>query len=197
MVRRNLEQAFAPGFEVPEKFVDDVRAMTYPAYRDSARESEAYTDEKPLDQRLQEVGLPLLVVFGEQDQLYAARESLSAYAAIPGVETALIAEAGHSPNVETPEQTAAILGRFVNSLAPEPAPRPRPDPRPNQQPKQGAQAGGNRGAGQDANGQGGNAGGNRQGRGNAGGNNPQGRGNANQGTRPGTSQPGQGQGQQD
>jgi pimeloyl-ACP methyl ester carboxylesterase len=119
MVRRNLEQAFAPGFEVPDRFVDDVRAMTYPAYRDSAKESEVFTDEKPLDQRLQELGLPLLVVFGEQDQLYPARESLSAYAAVPGVETVLIPEAGHSPNVETPEKTAAIIGRFVNSLVPE------------------------------------------------------------------------------
>jgi pimeloyl-ACP methyl ester carboxylesterase len=126
MVRRNLEQAFAPGFEVPDRFVDDVRAMTYPAYRDSAEESEAYTDEKPLNQRLQELGLPLLVIFGEQDQLYPARESLSAYAAIPGVETVLIPEAGHSPNVETPEKTAAILGRFVNSLAPEPVTGPSP-----------------------------------------------------------------------
>jgi pimeloyl-ACP methyl ester carboxylesterase len=126
MVRRNLQQAFAPGFDVPDRFVDDVRAMTYPAYRDSAEESEAYTDEEPLNQRLQDLGLPLLVIFGEQDQLYPARESLSAYAAIPGVETVLIPEAGHSPNVETPEKTAAILGRFVNSLAPEPVTEPSP-----------------------------------------------------------------------
>jgi len=126
MLRRNLEQAFAPGFEVPDRFIDDVRAMTYPAYRDSAKESEAYTDEEPLDQRLQDLGLPLLVIFGEQDQIYPARESLSAYAAVPGVETVLIAEAGHSPNVETPEKTAAIIGRFVNSLAPEPVAKPVP-----------------------------------------------------------------------
>lgn len=123
MIRRSLEKAFAPGFEVPDKFVDDVRAMTYPAYRDSADESDAYVEEKPLDQRLEELELPLLVVFGGQDQIYDARESLSAYAAVPGVATVLISEAGHSPNVETPRKTAAILGRFVNSLAPEPAPR--------------------------------------------------------------------------
>ncbi len=124
MLRRNLEQAFAPGFEVPEEFVDDIRAMTYPAYRDSAKESEAYSDERSLDQRLEDLGLPLLVIFGAQDQIYPARESLSAYAAIPGVVTVLIPEAGHSPNVETPEKTAAILGRFVNTLAPEPDPEP-------------------------------------------------------------------------
>ena len=130
MIRRNLEQAFAPGFEVPEKFVDDVRAMTYPAYRDSAAESDIYTDSKPLDTRLQGTGLPLLVIFGEQDRLYPARESLSAYAAIPGVETVLIPEAGHSPNVETPKKVAIALGRFVNSLAPEPRIVPMPARRP-------------------------------------------------------------------
>lgn len=119
IIRRNLEQAFAPGFDVPDRFVDDVRAMTYPAYRDSAEESDSYTDAKPLNTRLQETGLPLLAIFGEQDQLYSAREGLSAYAAIPGVETVLIPEAGHSPNVEAPEKVAAVLGRFVNTLAPE------------------------------------------------------------------------------
>jgi pimeloyl-ACP methyl ester carboxylesterase len=155
MVQRNLQQAFAPGFEVPDKFVDDVRAMTYPAYRDSARESESYTDEKPLDRRLQDVGLPLLVIFGEQDQLYPARESLSAYAAIPGVETALIAEAGHSPQVETPAQTAAVLGRFVNTLAPEPKVVPKPAAKkPRAQGRRGNRDRNNQGAGRNPNGRG-------------------------------------------
>jgi pimeloyl-ACP methyl ester carboxylesterase len=124
LVRRNLEQAFAPGFDFPDVFVEDIRAMTYPAYRDSARESDAYTDEQPLDARLEAVGLPLLVIFGEQDQLYPARESLSAYAAIPGAQTVLIPEAGHSPNVETPKRTALEIGDFVNTLVP-----PRTGPR--------------------------------------------------------------------
>ncbi len=126
LLRRNLEQAFAPGFEVPDAFVDDINAMTYTAYSDSAEESEAYTDAKSLDQRLEETGLPLLVIFGGRDQIYAARDSLSAYAAVPEVETVFIPEAGHSPNVETPQKTAAILGRFINSLAPEAATGPKP-----------------------------------------------------------------------
>lgn len=148
MVRRNLERAFAPGFDVPEKFVDDIRAMTYPAYRDSTDESDAYTDAEGLDVRLERAGLPLLVIFGEQDRLYSAREAISAYAAIPDVETVLIPEAGHSPNVETPEKTAAILGRFVNSLAPEPkvVPTPADRPRRNGKQNQGRDAGSQPGA---------------------------------------------------
>ena len=158
MVRRNLETAFAPGFEVPDGFVDDVRAMTYPAYSDSAEESESYADQMPLDQRLEELGLPLLVIFGEQDRLYDAREAISAYAPIPGVETVLIPEAGHSPNVETPEKSAAILGRFVNALAPEsPGPAPTDD---------GSRNGGGQGDdGGNGRGQGGNGDGPQQGQG--------------------------------
>jgi pimeloyl-ACP methyl ester carboxylesterase len=157
LVRRNLEQAFAPGFEVPEQFVGDIREMTYPAYRDSARESDAYTDEQPLDARLDETGLPLLVIFGEQDQLYPARESLSAYAAIPGAQTVLIPEAGHSPNVETPQQTAVAIGSFVDTLAP-----PRTGPRPEGSQQQAEGQSGNRKGRQNRKG---SQGGNRKGQG--------------------------------
>ncbi len=173
MIRRNLEQAFAPDFDVPDRFIDDVRAMTYPAYRDSAKESENYTDEESLDQRLQDLGLPLLVIFGEQDQLYPARESLSAYAAIPEVETVLIAEAGHSPNVETPKRTAAVVGRFVNSLAPEPVTEQAPAT--NKPPGKAGVRGEGRNQGQGGNaGKGGNISkdGNQQGKGDNGGNQP-------------------------
>lgn len=161
MIRRNLEQAFAPDFDVPDRFIDDVRAMTYPAYRDSAKESEAYTNEKALDLRLQDLALPLLVIFGEQDQLYPARESLSAYAAIPGAQTALITEAGHSPNVETPGKTAFAIGRFANSLAPEPARKAAPST------SKTPGKGGGRGKGRNQ-----VQGGNKQNKGNKGGNQP-------------------------
>ncbi len=188
LLRRNLEQAFAPGFEVPEAFVDDINAMTYTAYSDSAEESEAYTDAKPLDQRLEETGLPLLVIFGGQDQIYPARESLSAYAAVRGVETVFIPEAGHSPNVETPEKTAAILGRFVNSLAPEAEPGPAPAGGGNQgegsNRGQGSGGTGQNGSGGQGQGQGRNGG---QGQNNKGGQN-NGGGKGNQGGNSGRNQ---------
>ena len=37
MVRRNVSQGFAPDYDVPDKYVEDVRAMTYPAYKESAK----------------------------------------------------------------------------------------------------------------------------------------------------------------
>ena len=34
-VRKGLEVAFAPGFKVPDEFVEDVNRMTFSAYDDS------------------------------------------------------------------------------------------------------------------------------------------------------------------
>ncbi len=111
VLRRGLSRAFAPGAGVPDPFVADLRAMTYPAYRDSASAGDRYTDSGSLPTRLQAAGVPLLVIFGAEDRMYPARESLSAYAGVPGVKTALVADAGHSPQVEQPARTAAeILG---------------------------------------------------------------------------------------
>ena len=117
MVRKNLEQGFAPGYDVPDKYVEDVREMTYPAYKDSAVEGEQYTEDRSLPDRLTAIDKPLMVIFGAEDQIYDAREALSAYAAIPGVQTRLIVESGHSPQVEAPQQTANMINTFARGIA--------------------------------------------------------------------------------
>ncbi|HRV59113.1 MAG TPA: alpha/beta hydrolase [Solirubrobacterales bacterium] len=117
MVRKNLSQGFAPGYDVPDKYVQDVREMTYPAYKKSYEGVEDYTDQKSLPDRLSQVGKPLLVIFGEEDQIYDAREALSAYAAIPGAMTHLIPKSGHSPQIEAPEQTARAINNFTWTVA--------------------------------------------------------------------------------
>jgi hypothetical protein len=121
MVRRNVSQGFAPDYEVPDKYVEDVRAMTYPAYKKSAEEGEKYTDDESLPDRLAAVDKPLMVIFGEEDQIYDAREALSEYAAIPKAETLLIPVSGHSPQIETPEETAKAIEGFTLGIAEEQA----------------------------------------------------------------------------
>jgi pimeloyl-ACP methyl ester carboxylesterase len=120
-VKDEYQQAFAPdfnissGFDDPDQVVDDLRAMTYTAYTDAAEAEDDYTNEQPLDERLAEAGIPVLVVFGAQEQIYDEWESaLEAYReTVPGVRTAVIEEAGHSPNVETPEQLAPLILEFA------------------------------------------------------------------------------------
>lgn len=135
IIRRNVAQGFAPGYDVPDKYVDDVRNMTYPAYSGSYDASNDYTDAKPLNERLAATGIPLLVIFGAEDQLFDARQSISAYAAIPGVKTLLIPGVGHSPQIEAPEATATAVSEFADSLVPAPEPTPEPAKKPKRKQK--------------------------------------------------------------
>lgn len=118
--RKGLEVAFAPGFDVPDQFVEDVNEMTYDAYDHSARDSEDYADEKALDQRMKESGKPLLVIMGAEEQIIddPAMRLAEYQATVPGVETKLIQGAGHSPNVEKPAQTAALVLAFQTRKKP-------------------------------------------------------------------------------
>jgi pimeloyl-ACP methyl ester carboxylesterase len=113
--RKGLEVAFAPGFDVPDEFVSDVNRMTYSAYDDSPGGSGDYSKERPLDVRMRETGLPLMVLMGAEEQIVDdPEEALADYRRkVPGVETHLIPGAGHSPNVEEPRETARLLLRFA------------------------------------------------------------------------------------
>ena len=80
LVRDQYGQAFAPGYNIssgfsnPDQPVDDLRAMTYTAYLDTADAEEKYTDQAPLDERLAGSGTPLLAIFGAEDPASMVRE---------------------------------------------------------------------------------------------------------------------------
>jgi pimeloyl-ACP methyl ester carboxylesterase len=116
-VKKGLEVAFAPGFDVPDEFVEDVNRMTYSSYHDSPQGSDDYTKEEPLDQRMKESGKPLLVIMGAEEQIIdePAKRLAEYRQTYPGTETKLIAGSGHSPNVEKPAETTALLLRFANA----------------------------------------------------------------------------------
>jgi pimeloyl-ACP methyl ester carboxylesterase len=117
-IRKGLEVAFAPGFDVPDRFVDDVKRMTFTSYDEAAKAGDDYKDEEPLAQRMKENGKPLLVMMGAEEQIIDdPPKRLAEYRAIvPGAETKLIAGAGHSPNVEKPAETAALVLGFRHEM---------------------------------------------------------------------------------
>jgi pimeloyl-ACP methyl ester carboxylesterase len=116
-IREGLGAAFAPGFDVPDRFVADFRRMTYTSYRESVSAADDYTAEIPLDRRIARAGVPLLAIFGSEDQIFDSKKALYAYGRIPGSETRLIAGAGHSPNVEQPAATAQLIEKFAKPPA--------------------------------------------------------------------------------
>lgn len=115
-VRDQYDDAFAPGYDIssgfenPDQPVDDLRAMTYTAYKDTHDAEEDFVAEAPLDERLAAAHVPAMVIFGAEDQLYDAQEAVARYRQnVPGIQTHLIPGAGHSPNVERPNLVAPLI----------------------------------------------------------------------------------------
>ena len=112
IIRRGLSSAFAPGFAIPQQLVDDTRGMTYHALTATSRASDDYLGQRPLPDRLAGLGKPLLVIFGERDQRWRS-SSAALYRAVPGAKVELLAGVGHSPMIEDPSRTAALLLDFA------------------------------------------------------------------------------------
>ena len=115
MIRKGLESAFADGFDVPDRFVDDFRDMTYTSYDDSRAAADDYREGAGLDERLldERVPVPLLVIFGSQDEI-AEPKSAQEYRVVPGARIVLMDGAGHSPHVEKPDETARLVRNFLD-----------------------------------------------------------------------------------
>jgi pimeloyl-ACP methyl ester carboxylesterase len=113
-VRHGLGVAFAPGFDVPDAFVDDLKRITYIAYDDSPSGNDHFLHEESLDQRMKATGKPLMVLMGAEEQLVNdPQRALDRYrTTVPDAQTHLIAGAGHSPNVEKPALVAKLVDRF-------------------------------------------------------------------------------------
>lgn len=115
-IRDGLGVAFAPGFDVPDAFVDDVKQLTYTAYDESPTETEDFIGEESLDRRMRATGKPLLVIMGAEEQVVNdPQRALNQYGNGADAETALVAGAGHSPNVEKPAETARLILGFAES----------------------------------------------------------------------------------
>jgi pimeloyl-ACP methyl ester carboxylesterase len=116
-VEDGYARAFAPGYDLgdfSDQVVDDYRAMTYTSYDRSPPELEDYEDQLPLDQRVRDAAVPLLVIFGQDDQLYDdPAAAAQAYADVPGARIEIVPGAGHSPNVEKPAETARLVLAFA------------------------------------------------------------------------------------
>jgi pimeloyl-ACP methyl ester carboxylesterase len=116
VVRRGLAQGFATGFAVPEKFVADLRQLTYTAFREAHDASVAYRRLKAPYERLAALKPvpPVLAVTGALDAIVPP-EHLKFYERVPGSEVAIIEGAGHSPMVEKPAKTLQLIRQFMQS----------------------------------------------------------------------------------
>lgn len=115
IIRRSLSTAFAPGFTIPQQLISDTRSLTYHSLTAASRASDKYLEQQSVPERLKFLGKPLLVVFGDQDQRWMP-SSASSYRVVPGARIALLPGVGHSPMLENPPRTAALLLDFIRSV---------------------------------------------------------------------------------
>jgi pimeloyl-ACP methyl ester carboxylesterase len=120
VIKSGYAQAFAPdydladGFENPDQVVNDLEQMTYTSFDQSHGEVDDFLEELPLTDRLTTAAVPLLVIFGSEDQIVDdPAVSLETYDQVPGAITELIEGVGHSPNVEAPAETADLIEDFA------------------------------------------------------------------------------------
>ena len=106
--RSGLRSAVAPEADVPEVFVEDLRATSHSEFVGSTRAIDRYLSQRPLAERLAALEVPVRVVFGREDQRVDP-SSLSVYDAVPRAEIIRLEGIGHSPPWEAPEAVAAAI----------------------------------------------------------------------------------------
>jgi pimeloyl-ACP methyl ester carboxylesterase len=121
LIRSSYDDAFAPGFDSkaafddPDQVVEDNRAMTFTSFKDSDEEADDYLEQQSLVTRLRATGVPTLAIEGAEDQILDAKEVADDFSSLLGAKVETIQGAGHSPNVEKPKETAALVLDFAEA----------------------------------------------------------------------------------
>ena len=108
LLESGLSRVFAPGFEVPGYAVEDLHRMTYPAYRDAARESRGFVAALPLQERLADARFPIVYVQGMADRIVDPATT-DAWAELPTARIETLPDVGHSPQIERPRATSELI----------------------------------------------------------------------------------------
>ncbi|GAA3164614.1 alpha/beta fold hydrolase [Nonomuraea roseoviolacea] len=113
LIRNAASSAFSrPGFAIPQTVVDDARGMTYHALVATTQTGDDYVNQRALPDRLAPLGKPLLVIFGQDDRRWRS-SSAAEYRAVPGAKVEVLPGVGHSPIMEDPPRTAALVLAFT------------------------------------------------------------------------------------
>jgi pimeloyl-ACP methyl ester carboxylesterase len=117
-LRLAVSSGFAPGYQIPQPFLDQVRDMDLQTFAATSQAVRGYLNEQGLPERLAPLGKPLLVIYGEEDRRWRP-SSAAEYRAVPGAIVEMLPGVGHSPNLEDPPRTAAPLLAFTANHTPQ------------------------------------------------------------------------------
>jgi pimeloyl-ACP methyl ester carboxylesterase len=112
LIRKALRTAFTRPVDIPESIIRATLGMTHHAVAGTSRASDDYLRQQTLPARLAALGLPVLVIFGTDDQRWRS-SSAAAYHDVPGACVQLLTGVGHTPMMEAPQITGKLLLDFA------------------------------------------------------------------------------------
>ena len=111
-IRGAASTAFTREMTIPDQIIADVREMTYRSLTATSQAAHTFLQERPVPDRLAKLGLPVLVIFGSQDRRWQP-SSVEDYRRVPQARVEILNGVGHTPMLEDPDTTAALLRGFA------------------------------------------------------------------------------------
>ena len=116
MIRKGISATTARPVDIPGDVVADLRNITYRVFRIVLRRNAEYVAERSVPERLADLDVPVLVIFGAADPRYEP-SSAHQYDAVPDARVEMLPGVGHVPILEAPETTSELLLGFTATAA--------------------------------------------------------------------------------
>jgi pimeloyl-ACP methyl ester carboxylesterase len=114
-VRKAARDGMARPVDIPDVFVEHAQRLTLQDLLGVMGAARKYLEQQSLPDRLAPLGKPLLVIFGADDGRWRS-SSAAAYRVVPGARIELLPGVGHTPMMEDPETTGALLLEFAEAV---------------------------------------------------------------------------------
>jgi len=111
-IRKAARSGFSRPVDIPDALIAHTQAMTHRSFTATMGGYRDYLSEQSIPDRIAALGLPLLVIFGEDDRRWVP-SSASAYRDVPGARVELLPGVGHTPMIEDPQRAATLLLDFA------------------------------------------------------------------------------------
>lgn len=111
VTKSSLQAGFAADFEVPTFAYRSLKQMIHRGVCEATAGDEM-NEKRPLALQLAQLGKPVKVIWGGRDTLSPTAANVAAYENA-GLTPEIVARAGHSPQVEAPDDVVEIISDFV------------------------------------------------------------------------------------
>ncbi|WP_039805132.1 alpha/beta fold hydrolase [Nocardia araoensis] len=123
VIRKGIGATTARPVDIPDDMVADLKRVDYHVFRKVLRHYTAYVAERNAPERLADLHVPVLVLFGAADPRYEP-SSAHRYEAAPNARVEILPGVGHLPMLEAPETTSELLLGFTATTADGPSVAP-------------------------------------------------------------------------